>query len=221
MSAVQTESSARGAAAVRAWNAPQIAGRTLSPGKGAVLAEDLEGPEKQAWQEAEAAGRAAGLAAAQRQIDERMRQLDELRGSLATALGALSRPLAHVDDEVHGQIVELAIAIARGLLRRELRTDPAQIIGIVRETVALLPAAARGVRVLLHPEDAALVRERLPTGGPEQAWSIVEDPVLSRGDCRVHTEYAQIDARIESRLKATLSTLLGEERAQARGGAEP
>jgi len=220
INAMQIESSRAEAAAVRSWSAPQIGGRALSPGKGAGSLEDLQGPEKQAWVEAEAAGRAAGLAAAQRQIDARVRQLDEVTAALSTALGALSRPLSHVDDEVHGQIVELAIAIARGLMRRELREDPSQIIGIVRETVALLPAAARGVRVLLHPEDAALVRERLPAGGPEQAWSIVDDPVLARGDCRVLTEYAQIDARIESRLKATLLTLLGEERAHARGGSE-
>lgn len=216
---MQAEYVGRDLAPVRAWNAPQIGGRALTSGR-ALGPGDLEGPEKQAWAEAEAAGRAAGLAAAQKQIDEKVRRLDELTASLTAALGALSRPLAHVDDEVHGQVTELAIAIARGLLRRELRTDPSQIIGIVRETVALLPAAARGVRVLLHPEDAALVRERLPAGGPEQAWSIVEDPGLSRGDCRVHTEYAQIDARIEARLKATLTSLLGEERAHARGGEE-
>jgi flagellar assembly protein FliH len=181
------------------------------------LPEDLQGAEKQAWQEAEAAGRAAGLAAAQKQIDARLRQLDELTRSLGAALDALSRPLAHVDEEVHAQIAELAVSIARGLLRRELRADPTQIIGIVRETVALLPASARGVRVVLHPEDAALVRERLPAGGPEQAWSIAEDPVLSRGDCRVQTEYALIDARIEARLNETLQALLGDERSQARG----
>ena len=109
----------------------------------------------------------------------------------------------------------LAIALARGLVRRELRTDPTQIIGIVRETVSLLPASARGVRVVLHPEDASLVRQRLPVNGPDQAWSISDDPVLARGDCRVFTEFAQIDARVESRLNEAIATLLGEERAQA------
>jgi len=203
--------------AVRAWNAPQIGGRALSPTRGTGLPEDMQGPEKQVWQEAEAAGRAAGLAAAQKQIDARVRKLDELTGSLGAALDALSRPLAHVDEEVHAQIAELAVSIARGLLRRELRADPTQIVGIVRETVALLPASVRGVRVLLHPEDAALVRERLPAGGPEQAWSIAEDPVLARGDCRVQTEYALIDARIEARLNETLQALLGDERSQSRG----
>ncbi len=206
-------------AGARTWSAPQINGRALSPAR-MNSPDELQGAEKQAWIEAEAAGRAAGLAAAQRQIDQRVRQLEEATAALSAALQAMARPLSHVDDEIHGQVVELAIAIARGLLRRELRSDPTQIIGIVRETVALLPAAARGVRVSLHPEDAALVRERLPAGGPDQAWSIIDDPALSRGDCRVHTDYAQVDARIETRLKATLAALLGDERAVARSAEE-
>ena len=181
------------------------------------LGEDLQGAERQAWQEAEAAGRAAGLAAAQRQYEVKLRQADELCVSLQSALEGLTRPLAHVDDEVHSQIAQLAAAVARGLVRRELRTDPTQIIGIVRETVSLLPANSRGVRVVLHPEDAALMRERLPASGPDQAWTISEDPVLARGDCRVLTDFAQIDARIESRLNTAIAALLGEERAQARG----
>jgi flagellar assembly protein FliH len=137
---------------------------------------------------------------------------------LETALQALSRPLAQLDDAVHSQIAMLATALTRALLRRELRTEPTQIIGIVRDTVALLPASARGVRVTLHPEDAALVRERLVASGPEAAWSIIEDPVLARGDCRVHTDYAQLDARLETRLNEALAALIGEERARPRGG---
>jgi flagellar assembly protein FliH len=198
-----------------------IAGRALGPARGLALGEDLQGPERQAWQEAEAAGRAAGMATGQRQYEVKLRQAEELCAGLLAALNALSRPLAHVDDEVHAQIAQLAVAVARGLVRRELRTDPTQIIGMVRETVSLLPASARGVRVMLHPEDAALVRQRLPPTGPDQAWAIGEDPVLARGDCRVLTEFAQIDARIESRLNEALAALLGEERAQSRGAEAP
>ena len=106
----------------------------------------------------------------------------------------------------------LAFTLARQLVRRELRADPGQIIGIVRDTVALLPSAARDVRVHLHPEDARLLRERLAITTADRAWSIVEDPVLGRGGCRVTTENSQIDARLETRLGAALSALLGDER---------
>lgn len=204
--------------AAQAWSAPTIGGAATM---GRRTPGDMQGAERRAWQEAEAAGRAAGLEAARVDIEARTRRLDAATQRMETALQALSRPLAHLDDNVHEQITLLAVTLARALVRRELRTDPAQIIGIVRETVSLLPASARGVRVLLHPEDAALVRERLSTAGPEQAWSIVDDPVLSRGDCRVHTDYAQIDARLETRINEALSQLLGEERGRPRAeGAE-
>jgi flagellar assembly protein FliH len=176
----------------------------------------MQGGERRAWHEAEAAGRAAGLEAARVETEARQRQLEGTARQLESVLQALSRPLAQLDDSVHGQNALLATSHARALLRRELRTEPTQIIGIVRDTVALLPASARGVRVLLHPEDATLVRERLSVAGPEQAWSIADDPVLSRGDCRVHTDYAQIDARLETRLNEALALLLGDERGPQR-----
>lgn len=196
------------------WNAPNIGAGVAATGRRKV--DEMNTVERRVWQEAETAGREAGLAAARVEIDNRKRALESQSQLLEQVLQRLSRPLAHLDDDVHEQIVLLATSLARALVRRELRTDPTQIIGIVRETVALLPASARGVRVLLHPEDAALVRERLSTSGPDQAWTIAEDPVLARGDCRVHTEYAQVDARVETRLTEALTLLLGEERAQAR-----
>lgn len=199
---------------VQSWSAPAISGAIGTRGPRKV--HEMQGAELRAWQEAEAAGRAAGLEAARVEIEARQRQLEATTRRLESVLQAMSRPLAQLDDVVHSQIATLATVMTRALLRRELRTDPGQIIGIVRETVALLPASARGVRVLLHPEDAALVREKLSMAGPEQAWSIVDDPVLSRGDCRVHTEYAQVDARIETRLNEALSLLLGEERGPQR-----
>jgi flagellar assembly protein FliH len=178
--------------------------------------EQLRDEQQRVLAAAEQAGHAAGMAAARKQMDAQLKKVEQTEANLLVALNALSRPLAQIDDEVHAQIAELALALAHGLLRRELRTDPSQVIGIVRETVALLPASARGVRIALHPEDAALVRERVKVAGPESAWSVVDDPVLGRGDCRVHTDYAQIDARIETRLKAMLAELLGDERARPR-----
>jgi flagellar assembly protein FliH len=218
VNAVQFDHPASGEFSVQPWSAPAIGSGNGGAGAARDLRKptEMQGAERRVWREAEAAGLAAGLEAARADIDARQRKLDAATRQLEAALQALSRPLAQIDDTVHGQIALLATALARALLRRELRTEPTQIIGIVRDTVGLLPASARGVRVLLHPEDATLVRERLSTGGPEQAWSIVDDPVLSRGDCRVHTEYAQVDARIETRLNEAMAILLGDERGPER-----
>jgi flagellar assembly protein FliH len=72
--------------------------------------------------------------------------------------------------------------------------------------------AQRNVRVHLHPLDAAIVRERLAEPQAERAWTLVEDPVMSRGGCRVSTDTAQIDARLEARLANVLNHLMGEAR---------
>ena len=106
--------------------------------------------------------------------------------------------------------------MGKQLARRELRIDPAQVIAIMRESLALLPAAAREVRVHLHPEDAATVRERLTAPATERAWTIVEDPTLSRGGCVIHSQSSHIDARLEARIAAVAASALGEERAAQR-----
>jgi flagellar assembly protein FliH len=207
------------AAEASAWHAPVLDGLEARASGRRLSGEELRDEQRRLLIAAETQGRAQGLAAAQKEIDAKIRMLEERTRSLETALNALARPLAQIDDVVHEQITMLALELARGLLRRELRADPSQVIGMVRETVAMLPTSTHGVRVCLHPEDAALVRERLVVSGPEAAWSIVDDPALARGDCRVYTDYAHIDARVATRLNEALAALLGDERAARRDGA--
>lgn len=201
----------------RTWAAPVFDGDSVPAGRGRRLSDEARDEERRVFAEAQQRGHAAGLAAAQKEVDGKLATLEVHQQKLVATLEALSRPLAQLDDRVHEQIALLAMRIARSVVRRELRTDPSQVIGIVRDTVALLPAASRGPRVLLHPEDATIVRERVVPSGPEAAWSVVDDPTLARGDCRVLTDYAQVDARVETRLNEALTALLGEERARSRG----
>jgi flagellar assembly protein FliH len=167
------------------------------------------------------AGVSAGRAELQKQHDTLAAQV----ARLDAILGLLARPLPTLEGEVEQQLVLLALAVGKQLARRELKADPGQIAALIREAVGRLPAAARDVRVHLHPEDAAAVTERLATPGQERAWSVVEDPTLTRGGCLVRSENSQIDSRLESRVNAMVSSMLGEERAAARladeAGADP
>jgi flagellar assembly protein FliH len=143
------------------------------------------------------------------QLQERITRFD-------AHLQLLARPLIELDAQVEKELVTLALTVARHVVRRELRIDPTQVVAIIRGTVALLPAAARDVRVHLHPDDAAIVRERLAEPHAERAWTVVEDPIMARGGCRVTTDTAQIDARLESRLGAAISAVFGSERVDQR-----
>jgi flagellar assembly protein FliH len=135
----------------------------------------------------------------------------------------LAKPFEVLNAEVERELLTLAMALARQIVRRELKTDPTQIIGIIRDAIAALPVAAREVRVHLHPEDAAVVRQNLAPTESERAWTIIEDPVMARGGCQITTTTSRIDARLETRLAAILSELMGTERqaSQPRGGSAP
>ena len=205
-SRVLTSDEARGATR---WQGPAVtdpAERPTAPRAGApVTLEQLEALQRQAWDEAWALGHEQGVAAG----------LDEARalaGRLASVMDALAQPLDELDASVEEQVVHLSMMVVRHLLRRELKTDPAHVIGVVREALSALPVSSRDVRLYLHPDDAELVRTTLADAEGERAWRIVEDPVLARGGCRVETETSRIDARVESRLAAMLSAIAGDER---------
>jgi len=159
-----------------------------------------------------AEGREAGRGEVRAQVEK-----------LAGMFYDLAKPFEVLNAEVERELLTLAMALARQIVRRELKIDPTQIIGIIRDAIAALPVAAREVRVHLHPEDAAVVRQNLAPTESERAWTMIEDPVMARGGCQITTTTSRIDARLETRLAAILSELMGTERqpSHLRGGSAP
>jgi flagellar assembly protein FliH len=185
------------------WAAPDMgkspAGHKLPTVSG--LADLQAEAHKEAFEQGLAEGREAGRAQVRAQVEK-------LEGMFYD----LARPFEELDAEVERELLTLAMTLARQIVRRELKTDPTQIIGIVREAISALPVAARDVRVHLHPEDAAVVRQNLAPTESERAWQLVEDPVMARGGCQITTATSRVDARLETRLGAILSELMGTER---------
>lgn len=202
--------------AIQRWQMPNV--------EGPIIGRRVTEAEKRAEEQANHAqgyqrGYEEGMAAARAEITARLAQIDTRIKRLDSILNLLARPLETLDDEVEQQLTLLALTVGKQMVRRELRTDPAQVIAVIRESIGRLPAAARDIRVHLHPEDAAVVREHLATPSSERAWSIVEDPALTRGGCIVRSETSQLDARLDTRLNAIVAAAFGDERATDRNAA--
>lgn len=184
------------------WEVPEIDG----PAEAAQLtAGRLQEIQKEAYNEAWHKGLADGLRAGEDEIRVRAARLDDL-------LRALAKPFDELDEMVEKQLVELAMTVARQLFRREIKLDPTHIVGVVRDAIQLLPVASRNVQVHVHPDDAALIRESLSRSEGELAWTIVEDPLITRGGCNVTTENSQVDATAEARLQNAVAAIVGDER---------
>jgi len=172
---------------------------------GLMTAGQLEKIQQQAREEGFSQGRQEGLAQGQAIIRDRVQSLERI-------CTQLNKPLQELDQLVVDELTELTVQIARHLIRRELKTEPGQIIAVIRQALGQLPLAARSIRLYLNPEDAQYVRATLTDAATENSWEIVEDPVLSRGGCRVVTETSQIDATLEKRLALVVTELLGGDR---------
>ncbi len=171
-----------------------------------VTAEQIEAIQKEAYQEGFELGHKEGLKSGQAEVQANAQRL-------AQAARALARPLEELDQRLEEELVTLSIAVARQLVRRELQTQPDEVVAVVREAIQALPYSASQVKVFLHPDDVRLIRETLRSSEEEsQPWKIVEDPVLTRGGCRVETDRSRINATVEKRLNAVIARLLGGER---------
>ena len=201
--------------AAERWDLPTVEGAPLPrAGTKGVNVMHLSLVEREAWQHGYKDGHVEGVRKGEAELAKRIAEVDVKIAALEAIIGTLAKPLEELDAQVENELTRLALSIAKHLVRRELKIDPTQIIGIVRHTVSLLPLGARNIKVHLHPDDAAIVREKLarPTG--DQEWQLAEDPLMARGGCRLTTDNSSVDARFESSVAAVMSGLLGDDRSE-------
>ena len=159
-------------------------------------AEEIDHIHQQAYQEGFAAGMKDGLQEAQLSV-ETMNKL----------MGGLIESLQQFDQELADETLELAVGIARQMVRETIRLKPEIAVSVVRDAMASLPHSNQHVILYLNPQDSALVRAFLDKEGHHGTWRIVEEAHMERGGCRLETASSEIDAMVESRWKRIASAL--------------
>lgn len=128
----------------------------------------------------------------------------------------LAKPFARDSEEIEAALTDLAVGIAKQVIRKEVQTDRAQIVAVIREALTLLPTASRSVEIAVHPDDAALLRELLATSGDEKVWELLDDPLLGRGEFRIRAENSTLDGTLDGRLNEVIAGLAQDMRRQSR-----
>lgn len=168
--------------------------------------EIIAGIEEEArligYDEGHAAGYADGLAIGRSNAAAELEHLQ----SLAVTFG---NALAQADETIAADVLELALHLAKGMLRSALEVKPELIIPLVREAIGYLPVLQQPALLQLHPLDAELVRNAMGDELDKGGWRLVEDAQLARGGCKIDTASNQIDASAPSRW-ARLTAALGK-----------
>lgn len=136
-------------------------------------------------------------------------ETQEYAKSFHALLNSLDEPLKKLDEHVEITMQEMITLITRQLLKRELRTEPAEIVVVIREALKALPRSASLPTIKMHPEDVTMVRKTILADDYENQtnWRFEDDTSLEKGDCIIETDSSLINATIEERLTNIISTL--------------
>ncbi|VXC66987.1 flagellar assembly protein FliH [Massilia sp. 9I] len=166
--------------------------------------EELEAIREQAraegyaegYDEGRAAGQAEGYAdgAKAGQI-EAEGELEHLRAIAAT----FSDAVVQADETIAHDVLELALRLARGMVRTAFDVRPELILPVVQEAIGYLPVLSQPATLTLNPQDAEIVRQAMGQELIKGGWRIVEDAGMARGGCKVDTASNQIDAQAGAR----------------------
>ena len=155
-------------------------------------AQGLQEGREQGYAEGRAQGYADGAEAGQIESNA---ELEHVRAIAATFGDAV----AGADETIAADVLELALRLARGMVRTAFDVRPELIVPIVREAIGYLPVLQQPALLSLHPEDALIVRQSMADELTKGGWRIIEDASIARGGCKVETASNQIDAQAQAR----------------------
>jgi flagellar assembly protein FliH len=158
----------------------------------AELKNRFETETAAAYQKGFREGEAKAHAAAVEEV-----QAAVLRMTKSVADAAALRP--RLRQQAESDVVQLALAIARKVLRREMSVDPSAMQALVKVALEKLERQEIG-RVYVHPRQAEAVRAALDSYGA-RAVEVVAEVAKDEGYLVFETNSGRLDASVSAQLE--------------------
>jgi flagellar assembly protein FliH len=158
--------------------------------------------ERDAFATGYAQGERAGLEAGNKRAEAMLRRLAQTLEELGALRESMIRQTEH-------QMVDLALAIARRILRRETTLDGDLIVAMARVALERLGEAASAT-IRLNPEDYAHTVQRHGEEWAGKKVKVLPDASVSRGGCQVESEFGFVNAGVEAQFDEVMRALIGE-----------
>lgn len=125
---------------------------------------------------------------------------------------SLQEPLSLVETELEKEVTQLAVALARSVIRTEVQLNENIIFEALKSGLKVLPIRENGYQINLHPDDLKLLKQHFSDAEIEQHnWILVENGGQSRGGCEIVTDSNAVDVSIERRVRESLDKFLLEQ----------
>ena len=182
---------------------PGISEEELAAIKEQAHAEAYAEGHKQGHAAGYSAGARTAFAAGQEENALVLQQLREIAVSFTTQVAASGETIAP-------QLLDLALDIAKAMLKTALPIRPELVLPIVSATMHALPGLQLPATLSLHPDDAELVREQIGEDLSANGWVIAASDDIERGSCRVDNAVNQIDGSSATRWRRIAASLSKE-----------
>jgi flagellar assembly protein FliH len=195
-------------------------GRAENARRGAPRSVPVEDIEQAAYCRGFSDGEKSGYEQGERAGSEAAAgRLEPLLASLNQMLVELEAVQRRESRHFEKELVDLALAVARKIVGREVSVNPETVAGLLRDGLQRLEHAG-SLTFRVNPEDLqrlADLQSRLLAGLADPARVRFEaDPAISAGGCFIESEAGDIDARLERRFQVVEDAF----RAEGRGEAE-
>lgn len=172
--------------------------------------------QQRAMDDAFARGRAQGEAQATLAWQHKMDEYAAGQGAataqkLAEVAANFEKGLTAAQQGIAQGVLDIACAIARQVVRRELRTDAAALQPVIAEALGSLVSDGRPIAVRLHPDDVQALGPALKAEFPDAALQWIADPEVAPGDCLIEQAGTLVDGRLERRWLRAIAPLGREE----------
>jgi flagellar assembly protein FliH len=153
-------------------------------------------------------GYAAGVEQA---LAEHKQQLTAAAEALSQAAARFDEARAQFTREALADCVELALAVARRVTKRQAQLDPQVLAANLEQALKMVIGCTR-LRIAFHPLDRATITQVLEklrfSNVAVETAQVVEDPAIARGGCRIDTEHGTVDADIDAQLQRLIDQLM-------------
>jgi flagellar assembly protein FliH len=145
----------------------------------------------------------------QRQAHDEGFQAGYQEGSqrMAALLNTMEQALQQADQEIAQDLLKLSLEVARQMVQQTLKANPEILLNTIREAISSLPHFNQGAHLVLHPDDATMVRASMGEQLAHTGWKIFEDALIARGGARVETAHSQIDATLANRWQRIVAAI--------------
>ncbi len=127
--------------------------------------------------------------------------------SLAELLASFRLRGAELDQSLSDDLLDLALEIARQMVRQGLLVRRELIIPVVEDALARIAKPLSQATISLNPADAAIVREHLARQVEAVGCKIIEDETIARGGCSLQSAASEVDATLATRWQQIVRAL--------------